>query len=92
MTVTVRAAFQSPGVKVSEAGPTSTASVSDVPSAPRARGVTVTSPDGGAASTTVKVAVPPASATVSGDWGTVTVTPGRSASVTVTARVAVTPS
>ena len=59
-------------MKVSDAGPTVTASVLEVPSAPFACGVTVTAPDGSVSSTTVQVAVPPASATVTAVSETVT--------------------
>ena len=82
VTVTVRGVNQSVAVKVSDAGPTRTALVLEVPSAAFARGVTVTSPAGPASSTIAYVATPPFSATarVVG----VTVSEGTSAFATVT--------
>ena len=82
MTVTVRAALQSAGVKVSDGGPTVAAVVSST------EGVTVTAPVGSRSSATVYVALPPASATVRTGADRETVTPGTSVFVTVTATFA----
>ena len=67
VTVTVRAAVQSAGVKVSDDGLTRTAAAS-----PPTASATVASPLGSASSTTVQVAAPPASATDRADSDTVT--------------------
>ena len=81
--VTVRGTFQSPAVKVSDAGLTVTASLLPVPSGPRTAGVTVTSPVGSEVSATAQVARV-SSPGVAGSSASATVTDRSVTSETVT--------
>ena len=79
VTVTVRAAVQSAGVKVSDDGLTRTAAAS-----PPTASATVAAPLGTASGTTVQVAVPPASDTRTADCETVSAVASSSLTVTDT--------